>query len=78
MLLCAISICILTSIFVWADADSESVVVIVIYNVILGVCAISIFVLGGIFYKKSPSVFKEKHDAFSVYSLFRYMLGKVS
>ena len=77
-LLFTISICILTSIFIWADADSNSVVVIVVYNVLLCVCIITIFIVGKTFLKKSPSVFIELDNALTIQVLFKYMFGKIS
>ena len=48
------------------------------YNVILCVSLITIFVVGGIFYKKNPSIFIKIDNAFSVNALFKYMLGRTS
>ena len=77
-LLFTISICILTSIFIWANADSNSVVVIVVYNVLLCVSIITIFIVGKIFLKKSPSVFIELDSVLTINALFKYMFGKIS
>ena len=78
MLLCAISISVFTSFFVLADADSNSLVVILVYNVLLYVSLVSFFVVGGIFFKKSTSVFIEMDNVLTVNSLFKYMCGKVT
>ena len=77
-LLFTISICILTSIFIWANADSNSVIVVVVYNVLLCVSIITIFIVGKTFLKKSPSVFIELDSVLTINALFKYMFGNIS
>ena len=50
---------------------------IVVYNVLLCMCLISVFVVGGILYKKSPSVFIKMDNILTVNSLLKYMFGKI-
>ena len=51
---------------------------IVAYNVLLCVSLITVVVVGGIFYKKSPSIFLKMDNVVSVNALFKYMLGRTS
>ena len=51
---------------------------IIVYNLILWVSLITIFVIGGIFYKKNPSIFMKMDNTLSVNALFKYMLGRTS
>ena len=77
MLIFSISACALTSIFLWTVEDKKGVDVILVYNILFFVGLIFIFAIGGIYYKKSPSVFMEMENVLTVYHLFRYMFGKI-